>query len=58
MPYRSQAQSEMIHAKAAQGVPWAVKFVRDSHGSKVPHIQHVGKRKVVKRHKRKVHRVG
>lgn len=44
MPYASLAQSEMIHALAAKGVPWAVKFVEDSHGSKVPKIDHVKKK--------------
>lgn len=41
MPYRSQAQSGFIHAKAAEGVPWAKKFVADSHGTKVPKVRHV-----------------
>lgn len=41
MPYASQAQSRLIHAKAAQGVRWARKFVADAHGSKVPSVEHV-----------------
>lgn len=39
MPYASQAQSRLIHAKAAQGVQWARKFVADAHGSKVPPVE-------------------
>lgn len=45
MPYASQAQSRFIHAEAAQGIGWAKKFVADAHGSKVPRIQHVRKRR-------------
>jgi len=41
MPYASEAQSRLIHAKAAEGVPWAVKFVRDAHGSRVPRAKKV-----------------
>lgn len=41
MPYRSQAQSAFIHAKAAEGVGWAKQFVADSHGEKVPKVRHV-----------------
>jgi hypothetical protein len=41
MPYRSEAQSAFIHAKAAAGVPWAKKFVRDAHGTHVPKVKHV-----------------
>lgn len=52
MPYASRAQSALIHAKAAQGVPWAQKFVRDSHGTKVPNVRHVAKKKRRKRKKR------
>lgn len=54
MPYASLAQSEMIHALAAKGVPWAVKFVQDSHGTKVPKIEHVKGR--VRRRVRRVKR--
>jgi hypothetical protein len=53
VPYRSQAQSAYIHAKASEGSAWAKKFVADSHGSHVPHVKHVRK---VKRHKRKIKR--
>jgi hypothetical protein len=35
LPYQSQKQSAYIHAKAAEGVPWAEKFVRDAHGTHV-----------------------
>ena len=45
MPYASEAQSRYIHLLAAQGVKWAVKFVRDAHGTKVPKIDHVKKRR-------------
>ena len=41
MPYRSEAQSRFIHAKAREGVGWAKQFVADSHGEKVPKVQHV-----------------
>jgi hypothetical protein len=44
MPYASEAQSRFIHALAAQGVKWAVKFVNDAHGTKVPKIDHVKKK--------------
>lgn len=44
MPYRSLAQNAFIHAKAGEGVPWAEKFVADSHGETVPKIRHVGDR--------------
>lgn len=44
MPYSSEAQSRYIHALAAQGVKWAVKFVHDAGGTKVPKIDHVKKR--------------
>lgn len=53
MPYRSQAQSAYIHAKASEGSAWAKKFVADAHGSEVPHIQHVRR---IKRRKRKIRR--
>lgn len=41
MPYKSEAQSRFIHAKAGEGTPWAKKFVADAqHGkgsvSKLP----------------------
>lgn len=35
MPYESPRQSRFIHAKAAEGVPWAKKFVADAHGTHV-----------------------
>lgn len=56
MPYQSQKQSAYIHAKAAEGVPWAVKFVRDAHGSHV--LKKHAIRNVRKRHgkKKKTHR--
>jgi hypothetical protein len=34
-PYRSAKQAAFVHVKAAEGVPWAKKFVKDSHGSHV-----------------------
>ena len=46
MPYASRRQERFIHAKATEGVPWAKRFVADSHGTKV-----------VKRKARKVRRV-
>ena len=53
MPYRSEAQSAYIHMKASEGVPWAKKFVADSHGEKVPHTRHVKhKRRRKVRHRR------
>lgn len=45
MPYASVKQDRYIHAQAAAGVPWAIKFVKDAHGSHV-----------VKKRKRKVRR--
>jgi len=45
VPYASEAQSRYIHAKAAEGVPWAVKFVHDAEGTKVPKIDHVRKKR-------------
>lgn len=45
MPYESAKQSRFIHAKAAEGVPWARKFVADAHGSKVPKRKLKAKRK-------------
>jgi hypothetical protein len=30
MPYRSTKQRAYIHARAAEGVPWAQKFVKDA----------------------------
>lgn len=47
MPYASVKQDRYIHAKAAEGIPWAKKFVADSHGT------HVGAK--VKRRRRKRH---
>ena len=35
MPYASNRQSRFIHAKAAEGIDWAKKFVSDSHGTHV-----------------------
>lgn len=29
MPFQSEAQRRLIYAKAAQGVPWAIKFLKD-----------------------------
>lgn len=46
MPYRSIAQSNYIHMLAARGVPWAVKFVSDSHGEKVPPVKHALKKRM------------
>lgn len=45
MPYRSQAQSAYIHAKANEGIGWAKQFVADSHGEKVPHVRRVKRRR-------------
>lgn len=44
MPYASEAQSRLIHAKAAEGVAWARKFVADAHGTKVPRVSRVDRR--------------
>lgn len=35
MPYASDKQNRFVHAKAAEGVPWAKKFVSDAHGTHV-----------------------
>jgi len=35
VPYASPKQAAFIHVKAAEGVPWAKKFVADAHGSRV-----------------------
>jgi len=49
MPYKSDKQAAFIHAKAAEGVPWANKFVADAHGTHVgdaaPKRKLKGKRK-------------
>lgn len=45
MPYASEKQSRFIHAKAAEGVPWAKKFVSDAHGTTVPKRKLKAKRK-------------
>lgn len=49
MPYQSMKQAAYIHAAAARGEPWAIKFVKDSHGTHVKGH----KRKPLKRHKKK-----
>ncbi len=37
MPIRSAAQGRLIFAKAAQGVPWAIKYLKDSgYGDDIP----------------------
>jgi hypothetical protein len=51
MPYASRAQSAYIHAKAGEGVSWAKRFVRDAHGTHVPRIKRIGKRRKVRRHR-------
>jgi len=45
MPFESERQRRYIYAKAGEGVPWAKKFVADSHGEVKP------KRKLKKRRK-------
>lgn len=51
MPYQSVQQSRFIHAKAAQGVPWAVKFVHDAHGT---HVLNKGvKKAAIRKHLKK-----
>lgn len=53
MPYQSVKQDRYIHAKAAEGIPWAVKFVQDSHGT---HVKKKAVKKALKRrHKKKGH---
>jgi hypothetical protein len=52
LPYKSQAQSNYIHAKASEGEPWAKKYVADSHGSKVPKKVKRKRRKKVKHGRR------
>jgi hypothetical protein len=47
MPYESVKQAAYIHMLADKGVPWAVKFVKDSKGT------HVQKRKKLKNAKTK-----
>lgn len=51
MPYASEAQSGFIHAKAAEGVPWAKQFVADAHGTHVPKVKHV-KHKIGKKRRK------
>jgi hypothetical protein len=36
MPYKSVKQAAYIHAAAARGEKWAIKWVKDSHGTHVP----------------------
>ena len=55
MPYKSLAQNRYIHMMASRGEHWAEKFVKDSHGTKVPRIQHVAK-KVKRKRRRRVRR--
>lgn len=40
MPYASKKQAAYIHVKAAEGVPWAKRFVADSHGTHVKRVKH------------------
>lgn len=47
MPYQSNKQAAYIHKLADEGVPWAVKFVKDAHGT------HVRKKKLKKVARRK-----
>lgn len=47
MPYASVKQAAYIHAAAARGEPWAIKFVKDAKGT------HVQNRKKLKRAKTK-----
>ena len=56
MPYKSLAQSAYVHMMANRGEGWAKKFVEHSHGERVPRIEHVAKRKRVKRRRRRVRR--
>lgn len=35
MPYASMKQAAYIHAAAARGEPWAIKFVKDAKGTHV-----------------------
>lgn len=46
MPYRSKKQAAFIHAKAAEGVPWAKRFVADAHGT---HVQKSVRHKIGKK---------
>lgn len=41
MPSRSLAQERYVRAMAAQGKPWAKKWIEDERGAKIPHVQHV-----------------
>lgn len=43
MPYESAKQSRYIHAKANEGVGWAKRFVKHSHGT---HVKKAMKRKM------------
>lgn len=55
MPYASEAQSRYIHMLARRGVKWAAKFVADSHGTKVPKIDHVRHKLKRRRGRGRVH---
>ena len=50
MPYQSVRQSNYIHEKASEGVPWAQQFVADAHGTHVLH------KKAIKRQLKKKRR--
>ena len=52
MPYQSKAQAAYVHAKAAEGVPWAKKFVAHSHGQKVSKLPKRAGQYTLKRGKR------
>jgi len=54
MPYASTKQRAYIHAKAAEGVPWAVKFIKDADKAKQPSNTYA--RKKGPKHRRK-HRI-
>jgi hypothetical protein len=44
MPFASESQRKLIYAKAAEGVPWAIKFLEDM-GLTPPTVKHSARRK-------------
>jgi len=45
MPSVSTQQNRFVHAKAAEGVAWAEKWVREQHGHPVPNVKYARKKK-------------
>ncbi|HEX6456247.1 MAG TPA: hypothetical protein VF009_06975 [Solirubrobacterales bacterium] len=49
MPSVSLAQNRYVHAAAARGEQWAIKWLRDQRGHKVPRVERVAPKKKVGR---------